>query len=148
MRQVTLVCGPSCSGKTTYVLDHAQPDDVVVDHDDLAQRAGSDRSHGHEQGYRDEATLAWYQLAAQVAEAQHGCAWVIRCCAPGPERAELARWLRADRVLVLMPPLEVVMSRAQGTRTRSAMQSIPRWYRFYSPAPGDELITSCPEADH
>ncbi|MFC3238240.1 HNH endonuclease, partial [Streptomyces nitrosporeus] len=44
---VTLVCGPPCSGKTTYVRDRAQGGDLVVDWDALAQALGSPHPWDH-----------------------------------------------------------------------------------------------------
>lgn len=34
-RQTTVVCGLPCSGKTTYVLEHRQADDLVWDYDEV-----------------------------------------------------------------------------------------------------------------
>ena len=33
---VTVISGPPCSGKTTYIQDHAEPGDLIVDWDVLA----------------------------------------------------------------------------------------------------------------
>lgn len=45
---VTLVIGPPCAGKTSYVSEHAQPGDLIVDTDALAQALGSPAAHGHD----------------------------------------------------------------------------------------------------
>lgn len=44
---VTVVAGPPCAGKTTWVDAHRGPHDLVVDHDRLAVALGSEASHGH-----------------------------------------------------------------------------------------------------
>jgi hypothetical protein len=36
--EIVLVAGPPCAGKTTYVRDHAQPGDTVLDQDVLGPR--------------------------------------------------------------------------------------------------------------
>jgi len=44
---ITLVTGPPCSGKTTYVQQHMQPGDLVIDYDALAVALGSPDTHDH-----------------------------------------------------------------------------------------------------
>lgn len=44
---ITVVTGPPCSGKSTYVREHARPGDVVIDFDVIAQAFGSAGSHAH-----------------------------------------------------------------------------------------------------
>jgi hypothetical protein len=76
---LTVVTGPPCSGKTTYVRQHALPGDVVVDFDALAQALGSLVEHGHGDAHwkvaieaRDAAIKAAVTLAAKGARA-----WII-----------------------------------------------------------------------
>jgi predicted kinase len=38
VRQVTLVYGPPCAGKSTFVQERALPGDVVLDFDVIARR--------------------------------------------------------------------------------------------------------------
>ena len=42
---ITIVLGPPCGGKSTYVAEQAQSGDVVVDYDALAQALGSPTPH-------------------------------------------------------------------------------------------------------
>lgn len=44
---ITLVVGPPTGGKSTWVRDHAQPGDVIVDFDTIAQTLGSPVTHDH-----------------------------------------------------------------------------------------------------
>lgn len=57
---LTVVTGPPCSGKTTYVQQHAMPGDIVIDFDLIAQALGSPAAHGHDD-----------HIAAVAAEARH-----------------------------------------------------------------------------
>lgn len=43
-----IITGPPCAGKSTYVREHAQPNDVRVDFDALAQCLGAATSHASE----------------------------------------------------------------------------------------------------
>lgn len=44
---LTVVMGAPCSGKSTYVREHAAPGDIVIDFDVLAQALGSPDAHDH-----------------------------------------------------------------------------------------------------
>jgi hypothetical protein len=46
-RMLTVVTGPPCSGKSTYVRTHAVGGDIVIDFDELAVALGSPVRHGH-----------------------------------------------------------------------------------------------------
>lgn len=35
-----VICGPPCSGKSTYVREHAEDGDLLVDYDVIAQAFG------------------------------------------------------------------------------------------------------------
>jgi hypothetical protein len=44
---LTVIMGAPCSGKSTYVVEHAKPGDLVIDFDVLAQALGSPDPHDH-----------------------------------------------------------------------------------------------------
>lgn len=139
-RSVTLVCGPPCSGKSQLVAGMASTGDVIVCHDELAQQAGSRRSHDHGPVHRDAARGAWEALVDEVAAADVIRAWVIRTAPGAGERAALAERLRATRVIVLCPPVHVLRRRAaQDGRSRRTYGLIERWWSRYTPAAGDEV---------
>ena len=124
-RVVTLVTGPPCAGKSTYVRARARPGDLVLDQDVIGQaamRAG----------------------LARVAGMGTGVAWVIRCC-PGPARRdELARQLRATNVVLLHPPEPVLMARAKARPQPSRhIQAVRQWLeREAQGSPGVQAVTN------
>ena len=140
-RHVTLVTGAPCSGKSTYVRQHAHPGDVVLDFDIIARQLGSSRRWRHETAIREAAEEIMRARLAAVATAKRGVFWVIRCTPLAQERAALASWLHADRVVVLRPPLSVLMDRAlQRPDRRGTVASVRSWVNRWSPAPCDEVI--------
>lgn len=110
-RTVTLVAGPPCAGKTTYVTERAQPGDLVLDQDALG-------------------ATEYNRQLERVATMDSGAAWVIRC-APGPTRREdLARRIRATDTVLLLPPLEVLLTRAiHRPNRRRQIQAVRKWFR-------------------
>lgn len=120
MREVILVCGPPCAGKTTYVQQHARPGDRILDADQL----------GYHQMQR---------ALTEVALMQDGRAWVIRCAPGEAARATLRGVLDADRIVLLNPPTKELYAR---TRTRphpnATWYAIRKWLdaeRGKRPAP-------------
>lgn len=146
-RQVTLVCGPPCSGKTTWVADHATPGDTILDIDVLAKLCGSSREHGHE-GRHYRAAQTEYDALCEVVLASPATAWVIRG-APEPEkRRKVADACGATRTVVLLPSRDILHARAlqrddsEPDTAGDTMRAITRWHRRYKPDRGDVLITN------
>lgn len=144
-RQVTIVCGPPCAGKTTWVASHAAASDTILDVDTLAKLCGSDRDHGHEgRYYRDAQTEFW--ALCETVRISNVTAWVIRG-APDPQaRKKLAKACGATRTIVLLPPRDVLHMRAlerdtgvSGTAV-DTMRAITKWHNRYKPARGDVLL--------
>jgi 5-methylcytosine-specific restriction protein A len=145
-RKVTLVCGPPCAGKTTWVAQHAQPGDTVLDVDVLAKLCGSDRDHGHEGRYY-RAAQTEYDALCEAVRTSAVTAWVIRGAPEPAARRKLAEAVGATRTVVLLPPRGVLLARAlerdgqvDGTAV-DTMRAITKWHRRYKPARGDVLIT-------
>lgn len=61
---LTVVVGPPCAGKSTYVRRMARTGDVAVDYDALAAALGSDRAH---EAPRAVADVAFHARDAAIA---------------------------------------------------------------------------------
>jgi hypothetical protein len=111
MRQVVLVAGPPCAGKSTYVAQRRQPGDIVLDQDAI----GAD---------------AFKRGLTKVGLMRAGRAWVIRCAPGAQARAALAAKIRATEVVLLAPAPAVLFSRgaARANPARVAA-TIREWLR-------------------
>jgi len=122
---VTLVCGPPCSGKSTYVTQHASPDALVVCWDTIAVELGSPREHAHPPRLYRAIAREYDRRIGQVRDA--GEAWIIRTLADPSERRRWARRFNAELV-VLCPPLDVLRERAQARPDpATTVRDIRRW---------------------
>lgn len=82
---VLVVSGPPCSGKTTYVDQHAAPDDIRIDYDRLAQALGSSQHHGHAEWFgkvTGKARWAAIKAALEVSRDMGATVWVIDSVIP------------------------------------------------------------------
>jgi hypothetical protein len=107
---IVVVAGPPCAGKSTYVREHALTGDLVLDRDVLG-------------GIGYDALLA--SLIAHPRPA-----WVIASLPGADRRAQFAREVHADRVVLLVPDMSVLMARAarrpDPVRERAAVRA---WHR-------------------
>jgi hypothetical protein len=76
---ITVVTGPPCSGKSTYVRTNAKPGDVIIDFDALAQALGSPNPHDHSPQVRN-VTIRMRRTAIEAALSQRGVdVWIVDC---------------------------------------------------------------------
>jgi adenylate kinase len=73
---ITVVVGPPCSGKSTYVREHAKPNDIVIDFDVLAQAFGSTNSHDHSYAIRGVTMMA-RRAAIRAALTAQADVWIV-----------------------------------------------------------------------
>lgn len=133
---IVLVYGPPCGGKTTHVLAHAEPGDLIVDHDLLAQEAGSGRTHNHYSEYRNAAEADVDRLLDEVADGKHPNAWVIRTAPDAQRRAELARYIRASETVLITAPRDALVARAQERPDPiGTVRAINRWFEVAEAKP-------------
>lgn len=108
---ITVVTGPPCAGKTTYVQQHKRPGDIVIDFDALAQALGSYASHSHGKAVTEVTQAAWTAAVRQATQAtqrahddQH--TWIIDS-RPGPRRTGLYTAAGARIVPLTAPAAEL-----------------------------------------
>lgn len=141
-RQVILVCGPPCGGKSTFVVKNADPDDTILCIDTLAQRLGSPVTHNHTGSMYGNAEKHYWEMAGRIARHPTIHAWVLRCAPEPEERMRLAQAVRATQCVVLLPPIQVAATRA---RLRDAdpgatIAAISSWYGRWHAAPFDRVL--------
>lgn len=104
---LTIVTGPPCAGKTTYVSEHAQPGDIIIDFDALAQALGSPPHHYS----AAQAAITRYARAAAIKIAitwhlRGARVWITEC-EPSPARWQQYARARAIHVPVAADPGEL-----------------------------------------
>lgn len=135
-RYVTLVYGPPCGGKSTYVYRNARQGDLILDVDALAREAGSPVKHLHADRHFREATIRFWELVDEVAGDPNAHAWIIRCAPTLWERRELAERAQATHVVLCAPPLrDVLRYRSQAARDPATVRLVHEWYRRHEPGP-------------
>ena len=102
--RVMLVCGPPAAGKTTYVKEHAKPEDIVIDYDLIGISLGFGRNRPDNSivqilRARNERLAALSQVSSSAT------AWVI----VGAPSSKLRKWwqdaldVKPEDVVLLMP---------------------------------------------
>src|SRR5690625_3052124 len=74
---ITVVMGPSCSGKSTFIQENKQPGDVVVDWDKLSQALGSDAPHDPPEDVTSVTHAARTAAIARIFDGIENDAWII-----------------------------------------------------------------------
>ncbi|MFG2683150.1 HNH endonuclease [Streptomyces sp. NPDC048392] len=129
--KVTLVCGPPCSGKTTYVRERVEPGDLVVDWDALGVALGSPHPHSHPAALVPFIAEARDAVTARL-ERRHNVAraWLI---ATAPRDAD--RWRLAPDgarvVLIATPEDECVRRARRDGRPDGTIEAIESWWRIH-----------------
>ncbi|WP_314148229.1 HNH endonuclease [uncultured Leifsonia sp.] len=127
---VVVVIGPPAGGKTTYVLAHAKPADVVIDMDRIARALmGAEPEQSHE--YPDHvrhvaisARKAAIRTATRLRE--RVTVWLIHAV-PTPQ--ELAEYVGLGwQVITIDPGREVVEQRCRELRPEVMQLHVRRWY--------------------
>lgn len=121
---LTLVYGPPCGGKTTFVDTHRSDGDVVIDFDLLAVAFGSRSSHFHDDVFKACALVARDGVLARVRRGVNADVWLISTRSDA-EDAFVS--LAFDEVVLVDPGLDVCLLRAAG-RPAGTVDLISDWY--------------------
>jgi hypothetical protein len=132
---LTVVVGPPAAGKSTWVLERAKPDDIVVDYDRLAialSGIGGD-AHDHPpavcavtKAARDAA------IEAAIKRANRVDVYLIHS-SPSHKRMTEYAAMGAD-IVTIDPGRDVVRERCKTERPRRMFAVIDEWYREWSGA--------------
>lgn len=135
-KRVYVVYGAPCAGKSTWVAEQAEPNDIVLDIDRLWQAIRAPKCEGYEKpnalkknifGLRD--TLI-EQIQARLGTWDN--AYIIGGYPLQPERDRLADRLGAERCIFIDTPREVCLARA-ADRPSEWVGYIDEWFARYTP---------------
>lgn len=133
---VTLVAGPPCAGKNTYVTQHAEPSDTVVDYDAIMAGLTGRPMHEHDEARMDEAlAIRDQQISQLLASGKRG--WVIASAPSARDRHQYR-----TNVVLLMPTMPEAIARCRVERPAGWETYVRRWYERYEPDDRDTLPTA------
>ena len=122
-----VILGPPCSGKSTYVSEHARDGDVKVDYDVIATALGSMKPHAAEEPVRSAAYKA--RAAAVMYLLQHPDieGWVIHS-EPSAWQLKLYKAAEAE-IIVLDEDEETCLARAEADdRPPEVIEELHKWF--------------------
>ncbi|MDD7813679.1 hypothetical protein PP713_14005 [Mycobacterium sp. CSUR Q5927] len=125
--RITVVLGPPCAGKSTYVEQNRTSTDVVVDFDKLAVALGATMSHDQPADIKNATFAARRAVIDHLLSRSNAYAWIIHS-APKPEWMQ--RYAEAGaNVIKLDPGIDVCLARAtDDERPQRTVDSIHEWY--------------------
>lgn len=121
---ITLVHGPPGAGKSTYVQEHRQPGDLVVDYDLLGSALGSDSRAQHEE-IHETINAARNAVLDKIRKGETGArkVWIISA---NPNAVQM--FPHHEAIHVDPGQAESTRRAVDGGRTSSAVASIADWY--------------------
>lgn len=130
-----VITGPPCSGKSTYVREHAQDGDVLVDFDAIAQALGSSVAHGSEGHVREAAFKARNAVVGYLLDnAEDAEGWIIHS-SPADWQLEAYEAAGAE-FIALDADMETCLERAeQDGRPPDEADKIREWFANNDQAP-------------
>lgn len=125
MSAITVVIGPPCAGKSTYVDASRGIDDVRVDYDKMAKALGAGVDHRSSGSIRILAFAARTAVIDRIIEGVENDSWIIHT---NPNESAIKDYSDAGASFVLVDPgKEVCMDRAS-QRPAGTVELIESWY--------------------
>lgn len=146
---VTLVAGPPCAGKNTYIAERAQRGDLIIDSDTLYRALSGINSRDRPENLRPFVWSAYWAVVAETRRISVGAnVWVILAAANRRRRQEFRR-MNDAHVVVLETPAELCRERALARYGGSVndptyadtLRWIDLWWAGYEVDHADERIT-------
>ena len=129
MAQIKVVHGAPCSGKSTYVREHAGDNDIVWDYDSIRQALSLGESHSQGTDAQNDMTLKLrWMFAKNAADSSADVAWFI-CTTPKQSVKDVlgdtAEYIHMDATL------EECLERLENDDTRPDKESMKRLIEAY-----------------
>ncbi len=142
---VTIVCGAAGSGKSTYVATHLSDGDIVIDLDAIRLSLGLSLDDKSTDAIGECLATRNRMLDALHTKITDKQAWFIVSEPVGLFREDWAKMLGAEKVLVMMTPLNECLSRINATRSGfhkvKSLHAAQVWWDKYEPSSIDTVIS-------
>jgi hypothetical protein len=127
---LTIVMGPPCAGKTTWVHEHAKVGDIVIDYDALAVALTAPGGHTHDHTPHVAAVTIAARKAATETALRLATTVDVYLIHSKPSRAQRAEYHKLSAKMVTLDPgRDVVRQRAKAERTARTYTVIDEWYQ-------------------
>lgn len=127
---LTIVCGPPCGGKTTYVNQHKAPGDTVIDLDAICRKLRPSYRHWArpqmDSSLLKRALRVRNIMLGRLSVATSGQAWFI-VAAPSEGEREWWKAKLGGEVVLLNPGFQECRRRALARGTPLAIAGIETW---------------------
>lgn len=130
---VHIITGPTCSGKTAHVTEHAKPGDIVIDLDAIANALtpGNPTTHDYPAHILRVASAARTTAIDKATRTPGATVWIIHA---NPTEADLARYHRIGYTITTLDPgRDVVEARVKAERPPGWMAHVTAWYERHAP---------------
>lgn len=132
MANVTVVTGPPAAGKTTHVREHAQPGDVIIDYDHLANAlSGQDADNHVHEAHIQTITRAARTAALDAAIKTSARIWLIHAMPSKKQQVNYSA--RGAEIITIDPGKDVVMKRIKAKRPARMAKAAGKWYDEHKP---------------
>lgn len=127
---VVVVCGPPAAGKSTWVIKHAKPGDVMIDMDRIARALmphEPDTTHDYPEHVRHVAITARKAAIRRATRLRERVTvWLIHALPTPDDLAEYRAF--GWHIETIDPGRTVVEERARTMRPAAMMRHVERWY--------------------
>ena len=139
-KQVFIVMGASCSGKSTYVRNNANSKDLVFDFDNIHQAISNNPSHIHIDNLKRYVFDVRDALYKRLKKDKSTNAWIINSSPYKKVRKQLVEELDA-RIIYIQRTKEECLRVAEEERPREWKEYIENYFERFEGFENDEEIT-------